>query len=401
MELSRKSFLIFTTFAGIYIFIMLLLCLQVSHFNNECEHSRSEGKPKKYCYHDNLHCKEEDVIAWKFEVNKDEISFRTVVDQENIFFGDYLEIGICYGACPPATGCHYFDEGKHTGYCIEEDSNIIYSQPRFMSAEGTVMLMSDLINRYKKENNIPDIDFSVTQRDQDPFFEFVNSISPDLSSSSGSNGIFGNKIKKMSAFKDEKRSSLAVSEFLLNTNEILRNTGGFEDITSLDQAKELEKNFFCVDPGFIFPCNGRKFVKDKNKYCNERNGSYTDCVCFCSYDTTNGNFNSAVLENSDSDTFNGIKNRGSKEGFYQTTGIGLKLEQNTFKIKPGNLINNYSIGPAVPGQGGGNFPSLGSAYIQDRVFCGGNKEKSTNNFNKAEDSKFPTPPIKGKGFFGF
>ena len=385
-----NSFIVFISLAAIFTLITAILLFIISHWDNDCRHSRSDGQTVKFCYNDNLYCALADPEQ---KVASASISFRQDTE-DTLSFGTQFQIGLCYGSCVPETSNCISFGSEDLGYCT--GPNTVYlkgavGQTTFPNTAGA--LISSLIEV------IPDTQLeSFVNNDEIIFVSEgnTNDIQP-ITSSVGANGIFGNQSPLNFETKQNENFFQPANENLLNVNKRLKNINAFRKIDSPTVAEGLSQTWACVDPGFVYPCNGRIF-DGISLYCYEDG---TCCVKFCSH----GYYNITYENLTQSGNCAGVTNLNNGAGYYQTIGFGTNLENSSYKTSA-DPENKYSKGPV---DNPGNIPfgqqisrdNLPNNYLQDRVFCGGNAPGICNVTNGPINSAYPTPSTRGQFTIGF
>ena len=389
-----NSFVVFISMAAAFTLIVVMLLFIISHWDNECRHSRSDGQTVKFCYNDNLYCA---IADPKQKVAESSISFRTQT-QDTLSFGQQFQIGICYGSCVPETSNCISFGSQEIGYCTDSD-NLIYlkgaiTEPNFSN------IAANLIASYIQETQ-DDLEAFVDEDEIIFVNQTTNSNIDEITSSAGTNGIFG---KTSIPFESKQNESFfqPANENLLNVNKRLKNLNAFRKIESPSEAEGLSQTWACVDPSFIYPCNGRVF-DGISMYCYKDG---TSCVKFCSH----GYHNIVYDDITAAGNCAGVRNLDNNKGYYQTTGFGSGLENSSFKEQPYGADPNtgkYTLGSierpgeTIPASRQISQSQAAENYLQENVFCGGITPGSTNNADDPINSLYPTPSSKGPYTIGF
>ena len=386
-----NSFIVFISMASIFIIVVLILLFTIRHHDNECRHSRSDGQTVKFCYNDNLYCaianSEQLVAVGSMSLRQD--------TEDTICFGTDFQIGLCYGSCVPETSNCISFGSQELGYCT--DTSTVYlkgavSDPtNFPNVAGS--LISSLIDDTQTNMEV------FLDEDEDEIIFVANGTNNEFTSiisTVGTNGIFGQTSIPFQTKQNENFFQPA-NENLLNVNKRLKNINAFRKIESPTVAEGLSQTWACVDPGFVFPCNGRIF-DGISLFCY---ADGTCCVKFCSH----GYYNTTYENLTKSDTNSGVGKLDPGQGYYQTTGFGTNLENSSYKPKA-SVENKYSKGSV---ETPGNIPSdqqiaqssLPNNYLQDRVFCAGTAPGICNVISGPINSSYPTPSARGQFTIGF
>lgn len=403
-----NMFLLFFCLSTILLIVCVFLLFTVRHWSTECRNSRSDGYPETYCYNHNLYCEAFDPETY---VSEQTVSWTGI--HETISFpvgGGTEQVGICYGNCFGLTGCTSM--GACYGYCTGPRINTIYLQglehkTQDERSTGISDILATLID--KEFDGLNEINSNAVEEvfrsytGDDNKFIYANNENDSekgICSSIENSGIF----QSIQPFRRNKANPYynLPYEYLKNTNKAINLQNGFDPKTTLPVsllgATAQSVSWSCVDPGFIYPCNGR--VQHGTSYCYPDG---TSCVPFCNHGHNDADFASLGPSL-------GLTNvQLPKGGFYQTNGMGSQIESSNYRGIVGYYDSKpYTVG-SIDGQysnttdgnqninqfsqpGNASAATKNTGYIQDLVFCGGTSltiDTNNNNYSNPLASSYP------------
>ena len=412
-----NMFLLFFCLSTILLIVCVFLLFTVRHWSTECRNSRSDGYPETYCYNHNLYCEAFDPETY---VSEQTVSWTGMY--ETISFpvgGDIKQVGICYGNCFGLTGC--ISMGACYGYCTGPDINTIYLQGlEFKTQDERSTAIADILATLidKEFDGLNEINSNAVEEifrsytGDDNKFIYANNENDSekgICSSIEKSGIF----QTIQPFRRNKANPYynLPYEHLKNTNKAINLQNGFDPKTTLPVsllgATSQSVSWSCVDPGFIYPCNGR--VQHGTSYCYPDG---TSCVPFC-----NHGHNDADFKNAEVKSIGLVKNLG---GYYQINGMGSQIESTNYHGNVGTTTKPYTVGSidgkysgtAYGNQNINQFPQAGTpgsvtgaqtngGYIQQLVFCGGTSPTIDTNNNYSNPLASSYPNFNSKKRIGF